>query len=274
MAVRPGKRLRKREIAFAVTLGAFAAGGAALVLAESDGGPMPIAVTAGPQTYDVAAFEEISTVGPQHVVVTVGGAQSIRSEGSQDALGALEIVVEDGELIIRPKEQFRGGFNWSQFDSTTFFVTVPKLEAVSMAGSGNVQVDRIEGDSFAGSIAGSGELAIAEMQVDEADFSIAGSGSLMAAGTARESEITIAGSGDVEAGGLRSETGSVSIAGSGNVALTIDRDARVSIMGSGDVEISGSARCSVTRMGSGEVRCSGDDVVGSSPARKAPAPIG
>jgi hypothetical protein len=255
----PGRRLRKREVVFAVALGALAAGGAALILEENDGsGPVPVAAArADNLTYDVAEFEEISTVGPQDVVITRGDTYSVRSEGSPEALGQLEVVVDDGELTIRPKDQFR--VNWPTLSSATFYVTVPRLERVSQAGSGDVSVDRIEGDEFEGTIAGRGKLTIADMQVDEADFRIGGSGNVVAAGTAREASVSIGGSGRVQAGGLRSETATVSVFGSGDVALTVEDEAQVSIAGSGDVDISGPARCSVSRMGSGNVRCSSGD---------------
>ena len=249
--------LRKREIVFAVGMGAMAAGGAALILAEDNGGPVPVAVTAEPQVYALADFEEISTVGPQDIVVTRGDTFSVRSEGSPEALGRLEVVVEDGELIIRPKNAFGRGFNWGNLSGATYFVTLPRLEAISMAGSGCVRVDRVEGEEFSGAIAGSGELSIAAMDVDEADFSIGGSGNLSAVGTAREAEISIGGSGEVNAEGLRAESASVRIGGSGNVTLTAADEVDVSIAGSGEVSILGSARCSVSRMGSGNVRCEG-----------------
>ena len=236
----PSKKtgLRFREIAFAVTMGALGAGGAALLLSVDDG-PSPIVVagdraaTANRMTYEVAEFEEISSVGPQDVVVTRGDSYAVRAEGSPEALALLEVVVDDGELTIRPRDQFRFGFDWSRVASATFYVTVPQLEEVSLAGSGDIRIDRIEGESFSGTIAGPGELAIAALEVDEADFRIGGSG------------------------GLLSQTASVSIGGSGNVALTVQDEAQVSIAGSGDVDISGPGRCSVSRMGSGNVRCSG-----------------
>ena len=237
-------------------MGALAAGGAALLLAEDDGvGAAPMVATADRLTYDVAPFEEISTVGPQDVRVTRGETQSVHSEGPPEILGQLEVVVENGMLTIQPKEAFRGGFDWGRFRSAAFYVTVPRLESVSLAGSGDVRVDRIDGERFSGSVAGPGELSIAALQVDEADFSIAGSGNLVAAGTARETRISIAGSGEVRAGALTSKTASVTIGGSGDAALTVDDDARVRIMGSGDVDIAGTARCSVSRMGSGNVHC-------------------
>jgi len=257
---RPGTKLRKREVIFAVALGAVAAGGAGVILAESHEDSRPKAVANEPQSYDLAEFDEVSTIGPQRVVVTVGGEQAIRSEGDEEALGLLEVVVEDGKLIIRPKEGFRDRFDHADLDSATFFVTVPRLDAVTVGGSGDVEVDNIEGSTFDGSIAGSGGLRIAAMKVDEAEFSIAGSGDITVVGTARDAEITIAGSGDVQAGGLRSQTGTVSIAGAGDVELTVDGEAEVSIIGSGDVDIAGSARCTITRIGGGDVRCAGGEV--------------
>lgn len=249
--------LRKREIVFALAAGALAAGGAALILDDDGGSAAPIAPVA-PQTRQLAPFEELTSVGAQDIVVTLGEAYRIRSEGSPEALGRIEAVVEDGVLVIRPKERL-GRFNWNRGNRTTFHVTVPRLEAISLAGSGDARVDRIEGDSFEASVAGSGELAIDAMQVERADFTIAGSGNVSASGTAREMNVSILGSGDVRARDLRSETADLSIAGSGDARLTVSDEADVSIMGSGDVAIAGTARCSVSRMGSGDVRCEGPD---------------
>jgi hypothetical protein len=256
----PGRKLRKREVVFAVAMGALAATGAAVVLEEGDGGTMPIAVTAAPQTYDLADVDAISIEGPQNVVITRGDTAALRSEGPPEALARYETVVEDGRLVIRPRAQFQGGFGWPRRSAVTFYVTLPRLNALSQDGRGDIRVDRIEGESFIGTITGSGELSIAAMQVGEADFIIQGSGELSVAGSARESRVSIAGSGDVHANGLQSERAEVSIAGSGDVALTVDDEAEIRIMGSGDVDIAGAATCSVTRMGSGDVRCNGNEV--------------
>src|SRR5690606_22905131 len=176
-----------------------------------DEGPAIAVMTAEP-AYDGAPFEDLTTVGPQNVVVTLGETHSVRWEGSPETLARLEVVVEDGTLTIRPRSGIRRGFNWGRGDAPTFHVTTPRLDSVSLAGSGDVQVDRIEGERFAGSIAGSGELSIDALQVDAAEFSIAGSGDVVAAGSARRTEVSILGSGDVRASGLRSEAAEVSIA--------------------------------------------------------------
>jgi hypothetical protein len=258
MAGRP--RLRKREIAFAVGAGVLAAaGGAAMLDAMHDDGAnsAPIAMAGNKLDYNVAAFDKISSVGPQDVVVIQGEQQAIRAEGPPAALSVLEAVVKDGTLVIRPREGFGG--HWRGLQGTTFYVTVPRLEAVSLAGSGNMRVDKVAGKEFEGTIAGSGELNIGDLRTDEASFSIGGSGNVVAAGQVVRTRVAIGGSGQVHGEGLQSQTASVSIGGSGDAALAVQRDARISIMGSGNVEIAGPAHCSVTKFGSGNVSCANSD---------------
>jgi hypothetical protein len=253
--------LRKREIVLAVAAGGLAAAAAAAILDDdNDGafrhGPTIVIAGAGSASYNVTNFDQIATEGPQDVVVTQGDAFSVRAEGSPQALALLDARVEGGTLKIGPRDRFSFG-GWARLSEATFFVTMPRVDSVALAGSGNVKVDHVQGDSFEGAVAGSGELSIADLKVDDADFRIGGSGSVTAVGTARATRVSIGGSGEIQGGGLRSQTASVSIGGSGDVALNVENTARVSIMGSGDVNISGPARCSVTQMGSGDVRCAG-----------------
>jgi len=251
-------RLGIREVIFALTISAVCAGGAALTLEAIQDDDEPAYVAAGPSklTYPVMPFEQISTSGPQDVEVTYGEVLSVRAEGSPRALSQLEVKIENGRLTLGPKPgSFRG--NWGILDEATVYVTVPKLREVAIAGSGDVRIDKIAGDSFEGKIGGGGEISILDLQVDRADFSVAASGSITAAGSARQTRATIAGSGEINAAALHSKTASISIGGSGDVNMTVDEEAQVSIAGSGDVDISGAGRCSVTRFGSGEVRCAG-----------------
>ncbi len=253
-------RLRKREIVFAVAAGVLAAGAAAVMLDnDEDGGAPPMAALSGPseKTYQAADFDEISTVGPQDVVITRGDTFSVRAEGSPQALAILDAVVVDGRLTIKPKNANFNFFRWPGGASATYYVTLPQLQGIAVAGSGDVSVDRIEGRGFEASIAGPGSLAISAIKVDSANFSIGGQGDISVAGTARDTHVAIAGTGEVQGGGLRSDTASISIGGTGDVALTVDKEAKVSIMGTGDVDISGPGRCSVTQMGSGDVQCAG-----------------
>lgn len=214
---------------------------------------------AGAQTtrsFPVSGFDRVSLRGPDAVSVRVGPAESVSVSGPAELLDALEVEVRDGELRLGRK---RGSGSWTggRGGAAVFTVTLPRLTAASVAGSGDMTVDRAEAKRFAASVAGSGNLGIGQLRADDVVVSIAGSGDARIAGQARSLTASVAGSGDIDATGLRTETARVSIAGSGDVRADVSREADLSVMGSGDVDIAGGASCRVSKMGSGSVRCAG-----------------
>ena len=248
-----------RQLLMTVPIGALAVLGASMGIAQ-DGGEGMVG-----RSYDLGGFEEVSVVGPHHVVISVGPAYSVRAEGPQQALDDTEVEVEGGRLKIQPiderwERRRRDRDYWEDYEPVTFHITLPRISAVSLVGGADMQVDRVEGREFSASVAGSGELDVAVLRVDDARFSIAGAGDLIARGSAQRSRVSIAGSGNLRAREMKSDEARVSIAGSGNAVLAVEDDARISLVGGGDVEIVGSARCSVSRIGGGRVRCGEENV--------------
>ncbi len=205
----------------------------------------------GARDFQVGAFETVSLAGSHNVIVTVGGAPSVRAEGDTAVLEHLDIRVEDGELRIGTER----GFSFRGPGRVTIHVTTPSLRGAEIAGSGDIQVSALQTQRFDGEIAGSGNLILQQLQADTAEFDIAGSGNVRAAGRVRQASIDVMGSGNAELAGLQAQDADVSIAGSGNANMHASGAARVSIMGSGNVTVAGGARCSVSKMGSGDVRC-------------------
>ncbi len=210
---------------------------------------------AATRNFQVGAFDKISLAGSSDVVVTVGGAPSVRAEGNSTLLEKLEVKVENGVLRIGYKKG-KWSFGWRKDRApVTVHVSVPSLTGAEIAGSGDMKIDKIEGGDFAGEIAGSGAIELASLRARNASFAIAGSGGVSARGSAETADFEIAGSGDIRAGGLEVKRAKVSIAGSGNVETKAMESAAVDMMGSGDVIITGTAKCSVNKVGSGNVRC-------------------
>jgi hypothetical protein len=206
------------------------------------------------RSFEVGAFQSVALQGPHNVVVTVGGAASVRAEGDSAALDMLDIRVENERLVVGT----RRGWSWrGGGGEVTIHVTAPALQAASIGGSGDMRIDRVQSDRFEASIGGSGDMAIGALQAREAEFSIAGSGGIRAAGSAEAADISIAGSGDMTLGELQTRRTHVSVMGSGNISVQASEAVDGSIMGSGDVNVRGAARCNVSRMGSGSVNCSG-----------------
>jgi hypothetical protein len=210
------------------------------------------------RNYQVGNFQQIEVAGPYDVEVRTGGNPGVSAKGSEKLLERTVVEVRGDKLLIHP-EQHNGlfHFGWSNHGKAHFTVTVPQLSGATIAGSGDIRVDKVQGQRFEGTVAGSGGIDVAAMDVQALKLSIAGSGGVKAgSGKAQSAEYEIAGSGDVDAGAIAAQQVKVSIAGSGGVKAHASGTADVSIMGSGDVDVSGGAKCSVSKAGSGNVRCS------------------
>lgn len=210
------------------------------------------------RNYQVGNFQELEVAGPYDVEVRTGPNPGVSAQGSERLLERTVVEVEGNKLSIHPENDHSFfHFGHSTHGHAHFIVTVPQLVGATIAGSGGIKVDRVQGQRFEGTVAGSGGLDVAAMDVQQLKLSIAGSGGVNAgAGKAQSAEYEIAGSGNLDAGAIQAQQVKVDIAGSGGVRAHSSGTAEVDIMGSGNVNISGGAKCSVSKMGSGNVSCS------------------
>jgi hypothetical protein len=222
------------------------------VHAQEGGGPTVS------KNYSVGNFSAIEVAGPYDVEVRTGSKPSVSAQGGERLLERTVVEVSGDKLVIRPEGNhsfFHWG--WGRRGKAHFVVTVPQLNGATIAGSGDISVDKISGQGFEGTVAGSGGINLAAINVQQLKLSIAGSGGVKAgAGTAQSANYDIAGSGDIDAGAVQAQGLKVSIAGSGGVKAHSSGTADVSIMGSGDVDVAGGAKCTISKAGSGNVRCS------------------
>jgi len=200
-------------------------------------------------------FDRIALSGSSDVVVTVGGAPSVRAEGDADTLDRLEIVNQGGQLRIGMRRNSGGWFSWGSHRGLTVHVTVPALAGASVTGSGDMRIDRVQGPRFAGSITGSGDMEVGALAVGEADLAVTGSGGVSAAGTAQRARGAVTGSGDLHLDRLEAADATLAVAGSGDIAIRATGTAAIEIRGSGDVTVTGAARCTISKSGSGEAHC-------------------
>lgn len=183
--------------------------------------------------------------------------------------GAAQVVLEEGE-DFRIDVEDRSGAGDLRFalDGERLAIaggnadivvrlTMPAPARLVMAGSGRMTAAKLAHDG-AVSIAGSGRLEVAAVEGGRITVSIAGSGRLAIDGRAKTLELSIAGSGACDGEGLVVESAAVHIAGSGDAIFTCDGEVAAHLMGSGNVIVRGSARCSVHTVGSGTVTCERD----------------
>ncbi len=209
------------------------------------------------RTFAISDFSAVSLIGSDDVDVRVGTGFSVRAEGPRIELDKLEIT-RVGDMLKVGRKKNLAGFSWSGGGrGVKVFVTMPRIVAAKIAGSGDLAIDRVEGQRFGGEAAGSGNLTIGALSVPEARLSVAGSGDIAAKGRVERLMIDVAGSGNVSARGVTARSATVSLAGSGDISAEVAGPASVSLIGSGDVDLGPQARCTISKTGSGTVRCGG-----------------
>lgn len=180
-------KLRKREILLALGAGALAAGGIAIAIDNDDGESFEVATDSGDEamvdlTYDFAGFDAVGVNGAENVRISYGEKFSVRGKGPGSAMGEIEVVVEDGVLLIRPAVDNRDF--WDSFGDTKFEITMPLLTRLTTTGASNIEIDRVAGESFEAVIGGVGEISIEDMDVQQASFRITGAGEVDIFGSA------------------------------------------------------------------------------------------
>lgn len=241
----------------------------------------------------VGTFSKISYRIPGKMYLKSGSSASVEISGPADVLKKLETRVESDKLIIEP-ENSRGWKNRGDFEEIKVYITIPKLNGLSVAGSGKVigegkfstktlDLDmagsgaiQLEAESesvnadISGSgqilisgnvggvdtdIAGSGLLDIRDITGGSVHIDIAGSGTTRLSGKAAALQATIAGSGNIESFDLEVKEARIKIAGSGNAETRVTEGLDAEVAGSGSVQYKGTpTRINLNQHGSGKVR--------------------
>ena len=209
------------------------------------------------RSFPVGNFSSIEVAGPYDVQVRTGGKPGVSVKGPEKLVDQMEVEVRGNELRIgQKKDRMFRSVHWGKHSTVTIEVTAPSLDGAAIAGSGDMNVDKVKGNAFRGSVAGSGSLSVGSVEVATLKLSIAGSGDIDASGKANDADYSIAGSGSVRSPKVTSQTLKASIAGSGDIRANVTDSANISIVGSGDVTVTGGAKCNVSKMGSGNANCS------------------
>ena len=178
---------------------------------------------------DVRQFDKIKSSGSFDVFVEVGPAQSVKITFDDNLIDIIETKVRGKTLRIDNEESFLSDH------VCKVEITVPELEAVTLSGSGNVEVVALKSDIFECSISGSGNIEV-EGEVQEVDFKISGSG-------------------EIQAEDLEADDAYVKISGSGDVRLQARESLEARVSGSGSIYYSGNPNSLSTNVsGSGHIK--------------------
>ncbi|MGN0069842.1 MAG: GIN domain-containing protein [Prevotella sp.] len=196
------------------------------------------------KTVKLSDFNSVTVTGSYEVEYVPGPAGKAVLEGPADLVENTQLDIREGQLTVGSRTRDRKTIVvMGHMKPVVVKVSSPRVGSVFVAGSGSF---RSAGNMEAGrvllSVAGSGDVEIPRIDCESIEVTIAGSGEVELGDVyATVADCSVAGSGDIKARLHAVETTGVGVSGSGDVEIAFDNcgRARVAISGSGDVELSG-----------------------------------
>ncbi len=178
----------------------------------------------------VEPFSRIHVSGSTDVVVEIGNQLRVDVSADDNLIQHLVTRVEDSTLRIG-----RDGGNYNFRCGPSVHVNVPSLDGLTISGSADVRVERLEGGSF--------------------KLHVSGSADVIANGSVQTLDASVSGSGDLSLFGLEAQDVRVHVSGSGDIEVTALNAIRASVSGSGDVRYRGNPSGQETTVtGSGSIK--------------------
>jgi hypothetical protein len=198
----------------------------------------------------VGPVTEVIFSGTGNLTVVQGDTPDLLVTADDNLLPYLVTQTSGRRLHIHT----RSGYRLQPHAPITYTLTVPKLERVSVSGSGSVKMDALTGDSLSLQISGSGHAALRDLALQNLGVSISGSGTASATGTATKLTVRVSGSGEFDGAALMNVAGDVRVSGSGNVSVWSVNALKARVSGSGDVRYKGTPKLEKKVSGSGSVK--------------------
>lgn len=199
----------------------------------------------------VKSFDKVSVAGSFDIELVKGKEGVIAVKAASNLMEYIITEVKNDKLSIRTKK----GYRISTSKSITITVNYNQLNAVSLAGSGDITAkDMIKAEDLKVSVAGSGDLNLA-VDATNLKASVAGSGDIRLNGNSSNFKCSVAGSGDIMAYDLKANVVNANVAGSGDIQVNATNEIHAKVAGSGDISYTGNPTIEKTAStGSGSIR--------------------
>lgn len=194
-------------------------------------------------------FHALMVSTPGEVEVRTGPQFRVEVSCEENLMPHLETNVDNGVLKVSFRKQVFDA------DDVRIRVTAPRWDGFEVRGSADVDVvDFIEGDVLDLFVSGSGDIKIFKLDFNRIKSRITGSGNMTLIGEANDLNASISGSGSIRALECPVQTAIVTVSGSGDVRVNVQKTLDANISGSGNIDVRGNATINSNVSGSGRVR--------------------
>ncbi len=208
------------------------------------------------RTLNLKTFTGFELNASYDVVLKQGNEQSVRIEGTKKVIDNINTTVKNGVWKIESKLKSKkwAKSNYKNKNKTIVYITIPKLTAIGLSGSGNVNSSKFKGlNNVKIAISGSGNLNIGIRASGHINTAISGSGNIKINGQAKSINASVSGSGNISGKEMKVKDAKAQISGSGNVYLHVEHSLMAKTSGSGDVRYKGKPTVKKITNGSGKV---------------------
>ncbi|HZR36005.1 MAG TPA: head GIN domain-containing protein [Nevskia sp.] len=167
------------------------------------------------QVRKLDGFDVIESKGSIDLDIKLGSEYSVVVEADDNLFDVIRTEVRGSALVVDTKG------SWTSRHDTVVHVTLPRLMALGLQGSGDVRIHDYSGDQLGVKIQGSGDI--------------------VANGRTAKLHLVIQGSGDADFSKLSADEVKVRVDGSGDAKVNAAQSIEATIHGSGDVTWSGGA---------------------------------
>lgn len=201
------------------------------------------------QSRETGNFKEISSSGIFHLVLTQGNTTAVKVRADANILPYIITEVDGNRLKLKTKR----GVNIKPTKSIMVYITVNKLDDITVSGTGTVEsTNTLQQDHLGVTISGSSEINL-DLQVSKLSASVSGTGKGTLKGKCTQSDYRISGTANIDAGKLVADDSKIAISGVGKLHVNAQKQLDISISGMGKVWYQGNPRISQAVSGMGKV---------------------
>ena len=196
------------------------------------------------QKREVGSFKGVKISGSIELILSQGPEYKVAISAA-DAEDVEKIVTEiRGDVLYIELKDRKNWFTdqWNSMNKRfKAYISAPDIRSIESAGSGSIQiVGTLKAEALDLEIAGSVNVK-GSIDVENLELVQSGSSNIRLTGKATRAEFNCSGSGNLQSPDLMIDFCEVSISGSGNADLTVEKELSASLSGSGNIRYKGNA---------------------------------
>ncbi len=204
-----------------------------------------------------ASFSKLNFKSIGEVFLSQGEGYDLKIEGSPEMVDNIQIDVAEETLNIKFKSDIADwtGLRWLKGENRLrYFVTMPKVEMVKMAGAGTLQSESLKGESLDLIHTGAGKMALRGLEYQTLKADLGGLGEVVVAGSVQSQTVDLSGAGSYEAEHLQCQDAEVMLSGAGSATVWVEQTLKATVTGAGSIKYKGSPTVEQSTSGLGDIK--------------------